>query len=401
MKRDSFTLPKETVMSEKTHESRLPIATSNPPIATEVVDAKPQFTVRTVGELYAKVNNPAFAGATLVLEAGTYVLSEQFPNLGRLELQENMSIRGEIGNRSAVTIDTSQLPPESHLLDPDNPTSLRISSIIVGHGRNTVEWLTIEGNAIAAGGIGTDHPGTLPTTIKIAHVKSSDKSGQLNSRGVDIRNLGTMKGRRIDVEIEDCEFSGERQGVRFVNLDGADDAQIFAVMKNVRSHDNKTGCIIANNRSSRASIEVHSADNTFNKNGVGWHVLGSLVQSGKGDGSSVRAEAVRTQFINNDAVKDIEQGGIFVVGADTPGLPGAASNNSVSIRLSECMISNNKSTQFTAIGARNARGLTAADVSGVNNSVDIELNSTLVDVKVVQSIPENPAANNQVTVKVT
>lgn len=56
---------------------------------------------------------------------------------------------------------------------------------------------------------------------------------------------------------------------------------------------------------------------------------------------------------------------------------------------------------ISAMAARNAKGLGPADVSGVNNRVDIELHNTPVNVKAIDSFPVNPTANNQATVKVT
>src|SRR4051812_28110839 len=58
--------------------------------------------ISNVEELYSAVNNPANAGATLVLSPGTYMLSVNDPNnvprlkSGRIELQPDMSLTGVV-----------------------------------------------------------------------------------------------------------------------------------------------------------------------------------------------------------------------------------------------------------------------------------------------------------------
>lgn len=72
--------------------------------------------VTNVEQLYAAVNDPANAGAVILLSPGRYVLSttngagSTRPNSGRLEFQRDMSLYGILGDRAAVVIDASALP---------------------------------------------------------------------------------------------------------------------------------------------------------------------------------------------------------------------------------------------------------------------------------------------------
>src|SRR5687768_9380027 len=132
-------------------------ATSFAILATNAeVDDGPVVQVGTIEELYAAVNNPANAGAAIILAPGRYVLSSSGPggvarpNGGRLELLQDMSLYGVAGDRSAVVIDTSLLPQSSF-----NAPFGRTGSIRIGRGRNAIEWLTIIGNPLAAAGIAT------------------------------------------------------------------------------------------------------------------------------------------------------------------------------------------------------------------------------------------------------
>ena len=66
--------------------------------------------ISNVEELYSAVNNPANAGATLVLAPGTYMLTPTDPygaprpKGGRIEFQMDMSLMGVGADRDAVVI---------------------------------------------------------------------------------------------------------------------------------------------------------------------------------------------------------------------------------------------------------------------------------------------------------
>ena len=88
--------------------------------------------VSNVLDLYAAVNDPANAGAKVVIAPGTYVLMHTFPNDGRLELQQGMSLIGQTSDPSSVVIDA---------LDLQSTTT---GPIRMGRGSNAVEWLTAD-----------------------------------------------------------------------------------------------------------------------------------------------------------------------------------------------------------------------------------------------------------------
>ena len=117
-------------------------------------DLPPQFSITTtsvyvtnVEQLYAAVNDPANAGAAILLSPGNYLLSSTNgagsarPNGGRLEFQRDMSLYGVTGDRGAVVIDASALPASAF-----NVSFGRTGPIRIGRGNNAVEWLTIVGS---------------------------------------------------------------------------------------------------------------------------------------------------------------------------------------------------------------------------------------------------------------
>src|SRR5512138_2489953 len=116
--------------------------------------------VSDVEQLYTAVNDAANAGATIILSPGTYVLSATKagatrPNGGRIELQRDMSLYGVTGNRNAVVIDGRPL-----LAASVSVSFGRTGPVRIGRGSNTLEWLTVLSNPIAAAGIAAELPGT-------------------------------------------------------------------------------------------------------------------------------------------------------------------------------------------------------------------------------------------------
>src|SRR5215469_3320449 len=69
--------------------------------------------VSNVNELYAAINDADNVGATIVLAPGTYLLNASYPNAGRVELLNNMTLEGQPGQPEAAIIDATALPNSS------------------------------------------------------------------------------------------------------------------------------------------------------------------------------------------------------------------------------------------------------------------------------------------------
>ncbi len=317
-------------------------------------------SVSNVEDLYSAVNNAANAGAVVVLTPGTYTLSatdptgSPRPHGGRLELQQDMSLFGLEGDRSAVVIDGSSLLS----------TSVKGTGIIrAGRGSNSVEWLTIIGNPNAASGINTDLLGTADTRLTVAHVVAGN-----SPRGVDIRNNGAAyAGRRIDAEIDDGDFSSSQTGgggltepIRIANL-STYEGQIYAVLNGNHAHGGRFGCLVINESTSFGTIYVRSNGDTFDENALGCLLVGGAIVSGAAtaNSNSVTFEAHGSQFINNTTpgLPDYGGGGGVVavaadVGSNTAGTPNSASADTLIVRLWGCSFYGNQNVDFQAWGAR-------------------------------------------------
>ena len=385
------------------------------------------ISVSNVEELYAVLNDAANEGAEVALAPGVYTLSATDPggtlrpNRGRLELKADMSLYGVAGDRAAVVIDASLLPDSSFTV-PFGRTGI----IRAGLGSSAIEWLTIAGQPFAAAAIETDlvqaDPQGVPTrtAIRVAHVVAGgrllpdgggsrvDISGA-SARGVDIRNVGTagMAGRRIDAEIVDSEVFGGVEGIRVINFNGAHFGEITVTMQGNRSHANRLGCIIENNRSNSAKIFVRSSGDRFEDNGLGCEIGGALVAAaGVASSNTTTFEAHGTHFTNNTRTVFFNEtgpaftdlGGLLVVGAEVAlaGAPNTTSGNTVVVKLWGSKIAENQQFDLQAFGARSS----APGLAGSDNHAVVELHgvSKLVQLLAVDSEPADPGPTNTATV---
>ena len=130
----------------------------NSAVAGNLMGKEKKIRVSTVEELYGAVNDPANAGSVIVISPGTYVLTPNYPNGGRLELQTDMGLQGQPGQPGLVVIDQSSLPSSSYA----GPTAIT-GGIRVGRGTNTLEWLTLKGGLLSSNAfavVTTDLPST-------------------------------------------------------------------------------------------------------------------------------------------------------------------------------------------------------------------------------------------------
>jgi hypothetical protein len=360
-------------------------------------------TVSDVEGLYAAVNDPVNAGATVVLSPGHYSLTKldplgaARPNGGRLELQPNMSLLGVAGRAAEAVIDGSGVNGPSYAV----PGAGGAGPIRIGRGRQSVEWLTILGSPAAAAGVVTDMIGTDPPSLRLAHVVSTG-----SVRGVDVRNQGTAAfGRQLTIEFEDDELFGNvtnnGQGIRFVNS-GADGASIVATLRRNYSHDNNIGFLASNLGSSRASIAIDSHDDRFEANIVGAVIFGGLTQTA----ATVANEDTVTFTMHAGSIAGNHgtlppqtfSGGLDVVGGSysVQGTAGSTSNNAVQVSIWGTSFGDNDAPDVSAWGAK----APAALLAGTDNTVVIDLHGKSAQASTfsTNSAPDEPAGTNRATV---
>lgn len=354
-------------------------------------------SVSNVEELYAAVNDPLNAGTRIVLSPGVYALShldaagQPRPNGGRLEFQENMSLVGVIGDRSAAVINGINLPPSSL---PNAP--IPFGAIRLGRGRNAVEWLTVRDTRGGQGNIVTSLPYAGPQYVRIAHIASTGAT----PNNLSIYTFGTAPTLEVDVVDNDlfAAFGGLRQGYRIRNSSAG--GVINARLTENRVWGNQLNFII-NTASTDATINVVSIGNDYFDNGNGLSIVGGLNSSG----NAINFQGFGDSYTNNSAGSIFDPGGLLIVagdkGAPVPGLtPVPSNNNTVKASLIYCRFSGNELWDLAAFGARSIPE-TLGD-PGTNNHTTVNIAGTprrpgLVE-KVADSIPAEFSATNSVTV---
>lgn len=374
--------------------------TAQPDAASHVAGTATVY-VANAEQLYEAVEDPANASARIVLAPGTYVLSATNaamvprPHAGRLELQDNMSLHGVSGDRGAVVIDARGLPVTSLTVALGRTGPVRI-----GRGTNSVEWLTILGSAAAVAGIETDLAGSSRTAIRIANVVSAG-----SQRGLDIRNIGpSMAGRRIDAEVTGSDLSSTPavqvgQGIRIVNMNGADGAVIVASLRGNRVHGSRVGCQLSNLVTSNAVISVESSGDRFVDNALGCLINGGIVTgtTGVANANTTVFEAHGVTIEGNTAPGFPDIGGMLVIGGESPARAGGTSENSVTVRLWGSTVARNSDPDLAIFGAR---GSTSSGIAGSDNRVRLELGGVSKRITPVEtaSAPSDPNRSNTVTV---
>lgn len=328
--------------------------------------------ISNVEELYSAVNNPANAGATLQLAAGTYMLSpadpfgQPRPKGGRVELQPNMSIVGVVGDRSLVVINAFDLPATSYLgVGPS-------AALRTGLGTNCVEWLTVRDAQFGQANIdtGLQAPGTA--YIRIAHVAATG-----SARGLNVLNFGpAASGETIEIEIIDNDFFenpfGVSEGMRIGNFQGAVGATVKAWVEENRCWGNKQGRLIVNNRATNSTVNVESSGNRFFENGAGTIIVGGLSSNNTtANGNTINFEGYGDHFIDNNGDTDLDVGGLVVLGGENISIPNGTNNNTVNVSLWGCRMGENNMFDLLGIGARSAP--IALGSPGVNNHVTITI----------------------------
>ncbi len=349
--------------------------------------------VTNIEELYSAVNDPQNAGTQIVIAPGLYMLSENNPrnvarpNGGRIDLLENMSLRGVVGDREAVVIDAINLPPGSY----STPTIDKSGAIRMGRGTNAVEWLTIRNAVNGNGGIETEiaWPGTA--YIRIAHIVSTG-----NLRGIDLRNLGADEaGRVIVAEIVDNDLYGnQRMGLRIANSQQADGGVVSATLSGNRIYNNNNGLVIEAINTSLGRFTVVSSGDRFYQNTIGTAVGGGLRLSSSevnADGNTTSFEAYGSRFENNNS------NGLGIGAAATHHANGT-SNNTVKAYLSGCIFGNNAGLDIRATGAESVPESIGSP--GTNNHVTLERSPFVTNYIQVftNSIPDIKGDMNSVTV---
>jgi hypothetical protein len=365
----------------------------------------PFIHVASVSDLYLAVNDPANAGARIVIAPGTYFLDPTQVNGGRLEFQQDMTIVGQRGDAGAVVIDASNLPSASYALGGAFATG----AVRMGRGSNTLEWLTVQGAVNGTAAVETDLPaGPDATIVRVAHIVA-----QGNTRGIDVRHLGpAFNGHVLRAILRDNEARRNTQfGIRVINTLDVTDATIHAMLSGNRAYDNIVGCFVVNLGSSQNTILVDSRSDRFTNNSVGVGLLGGYTATTgtEANSNALVFHANGDRIEQNDVPLDPSLlcqnhqvancynsgGGIGVTaGWANTTVPNEASANIVRLAVVDTTLFGNQDADINAWGAFSPNDL----VAGTDNHVRILLkrNRHHPVIFTVDSDPPDPDGRNTV-----
>lgn len=398
-------------------------AIDNPPLQAEEISlpnnsntqkAGKKVYVTSLHELYSAVNNTENASTEVVLAPGTYTLDASYPNGGRLELQTDMTLRGQPGNSEAVLIDQSTLPAASYLASAVSTGGVRL-----GRGTNGLEWLSVKGGTLSVNAfavIAVDLA-SAETSIKISHVKVYSNGTRI---GIDLRNrLAEHAGRKIYADLAHNEITGFTSSLGFAlavfNVNNAIGAVIKLNMKENYLHGNKIGLITNNGAFNRTMengvIEITSQADRLENNGCAIDPTGGGNQApttfANNNTTTIKMFGSTIRNNNPPGVPELQPvngalaGGVYAVGGfnSVNNITGynRASNNKMKLEFYGCDISNNNGADIYAYGAW---CFPAAVLAGTNNILDIYLHgiSAIASVVVTQSEPAEPSGTNVVNV---
>ena len=356
--------------------------------------------VSSIDELYAAVNDVNNAGADVILAPGVYVLNSSYPNGGRLELQTNMSLRGQQGQVDAVVIDQSALPVSSYRLTP----TVTAAPIRIGRGTNSLEWLSVKGGPASVNPLAVIESDLLgdETNVTMSHVYV-DCNG--SRTGILFRNrLQEHENRVINANLEHSEIlkatSGVAAGVAMQNrISGS---QIKLNMKENYIHDCKIGVFNLNgglgNSIDNCLLDFTSYSDRIENNGCGLDLsAGSGTATAYSNNGLVTVKMYGTIIKNNGVAQLAPTNGALLSGIYAASAYGAiASNNNLKIILRGCEISNNNAPDIYAYGAYSP----TAVIAGVNNRFDLYLygRSAEATTESAASFPAEPARTNVMNV---
>jgi len=353
----------------------------------------PPVNVTSLEQLYEAVNNSANAGSQIIISAGIYTLSatdllgNPRPNGGRLELQENMSLRGVARNRGAVVIDAINLPTGSYSI----PTAANTGAVRARRGNNAIEWLTVRNAVNGEAGVVAEMNDQGSVNVRIAHIVSTG-----HKRGIDVRNWGSGSFG-LEVEIVDNDLHsnllGTAQGLRITTAGIAGNIG-NAYLSGNRMYNNQQGLLVENLGGQNPVINVYSSGDRFYGNGGGAFIGGSIF---KLDGATTNFTAVGSVFENNNGSTDFYRGGLNVIASVSYQTPFGGSNNNANAVLRDCRFANNQVADLAVYGASSLP--VSIGPSGTNNRAYVTLYSTQIpNVIRADSNPENPSGMNSAVI---
>ncbi len=300
--------------------------------ASAIAQQQPVLNVSNVEELYAAVNNPANAGAIVVLASGTYTLmatdgnNQPRPNGGRLVLQSGMAL---VGQNKYVDLDGDGVwDPRDDNNDGIPDTDPVRGLIFADPASETII------DAINLSGV----PGAIPGAVRVGldnrvEMLTVRNTNHINA-GIDVNVVPVIGG--MWAEIRDCVVEDGRRGIRLQvageGQSGLDSSAVLernilrrntgslgfgiqiaiqittnsswdVILRNNLVYANRIGLFVVGEGTTNVTSHVFSMRNLYRQNGLGLTMhAGRDASPGQplgGNGSSIHFTSVEDKIFDN------------------------------------------------------------------------------------------------------
>jgi hypothetical protein len=323
--------------------------------------------VSNVEGLYAAVNNPANAGAIVVLASGTYTLTakdannQPRPNGGRLVLQSGMAL---IGQNSYVDFDNDGIWDSRDDNNDGIPDTDPVRGLIFADPASET----------IINGVNLSGAGAIPGAVRVGLDNRVEKLTVRNTNninaGIDVNVVPAIGGMRA--EIRDCLVEDGRRGIRLfmgggsgsgiessavlernilrrntgtfgfgvqIAIQGASNSSWDVIVRNNLLYANRWGLFVGGEGSTNVNSHVLSIRNLYRQNELGLNIdagRDAFPTLPGSNGCSIHFTSVDDGIFNNvgtSAVAGLGGGVVAIAGLITnPGAP-LSSNNSLDLQF--------------------------------------------------------------------
>jgi hypothetical protein len=342
-------------------------------MASAVAQDQVALNVSNVEDLYAAVNNPANAGAIVVLASGTYTLTvkdasnQPRPNGGRLVLQSGMAL---VGQNTYVDFDGDGVwDPRDDNNDGFPDTDPVRGLIFADPASETII------DAINLSGVPGAIPGAIPGAVRVGLDNRVEKLTVRNTNninaGIDVNVVPAIGGMRA--EIRDCLVEDGRRGIRLlvgqrqsgldssavlernilrrntgtagfgiqIAIQGASNSSSDVIVRNNLLYANRWGLFVGGEGSTNVQSHVLSMRNVYRQNELGLNMdagrdaFSAGLPSG-GNGSSIHLTSVEDKIFNNSGtsvVAGLGGGVVAIAGLITDARATPSSNDALDLQF--------------------------------------------------------------------
>jgi hypothetical protein len=402
--------------------------------ASAVAQAQPVLDVSNLEGLYAAVNNPANAGAIVVMASGTYTLTakdlnnQPRPNGGRLVLQSGMAL---VGQNKYVDFDGDGVwDPRDDNHDGIPDTDPVRGFIFADPASETI----IDGVNVSGS------PNAIPGAVRVGLDNRVERLTVRNTNninaGIDVNVVPAIGGLRA--EIRDCLVEDGRRGIRLLfSRSGIDSSAVLErnilrrntgtfgfgvqiaiqgpsnsswdfIVRNNLLYSNRWGLFVGGEGTTNVNSRVLSMRNLYRQNELGLNINAgrdAFPTLPAANGSSIHFTSVDDGIFDNVGQSAVSRqgGGVLAIGGlTTDARAGLSSNDALDLQfLGTHWLGNFQGTSRRDLQVYGS--LAVGGLPGTNDTVRVLIRHGTSDgtagaFQFIDSQPGDPTSTNNVII---